>query len=273
MIHLKTWDIFSTKHPKFLFFVFNLFEDFLKFHFDLILVFFFDLLNPLWFLFENPLCISVFLNFHFEIPHWFPLDFLFDSSWFHFEFHVDLLISTWVFQAKNKKHRQQKQQAKQQTNSKQSSKSRTKDSLAWMLISTWFHFDFLRSSFKSSFISEFPQATKKSKKTASRAESQSSTNKKDKQNSKQSKSSKKTEQHKQNKQNQNKQKQQSEQTKKAKTSTGNKKSKRTASKAEAEQKSLAWMPTRFLTGTLISRKHPKLINSPKTYLDELRWHS
>jgi flagellar biosynthesis GTPase FlhF len=158
---------------------------------------------------------------------------------------LDFILNSTLIQRKQANE----QQAKQQKQNKRFSCMNVDSHL----ISLWF----LEILFQILFLfPNFHRQQKKAKKTASKA-----------------KAAKKTEQHKQNKQNQSKQKQQSEQAKKAKTSTGSKTSKRTASKAEAEQKSLAWMPTRFLTGTLISRKHPKLINSPKTYLDELRWHS
>jgi hypothetical protein len=71
MIHLKTWDIFSTKHPKFLFFVFNLFEVF-DFHFEI----------SLW---------STWLHFEFHstwFPHWFHL-----ISWVPLS--ISFLIPRW----------------------------------------------------------------------------------------------------------------------------------------------------------------------------------
>jgi hypothetical protein len=190
MIHLKTWDIFSTKHPKF-FFLFLIYWSFListlKFHFD----FLSPNLYPLWI----PL---LFLNFHFEISHRFPLDFLFSSLDFHLTPLNFILNFTLIWFKQNKKHRQHKQnKAKQQTNSKQSSKSRTTVSLTWMLISTWipllfpnFHIEFPRwyIDFHTSFSSKAAQTTsitnKKSKKNRTtqaeqaKAETTSRTNKK-----------------------------------------------------------------------------------------------
>jgi hypothetical protein len=182
MIHLKTWDIFSTKHPKFLFFCFNLFE-----------VFWFSLWNSF-----DLLCPLFFLNFTLNSTL-IPLDFL-SSSWiprWFIDFHMSISQT-------EQKAQSTQQQAKQQTNSKQSRRV----SLAWMLISTWipllfpnFHIEFPRwfIDFHTSFSSKANNKQNKQKKQnnskqSRKAKKQNSTNrtsksrrnKKGKKNSKQS---------------------------------------------------------------------------------------
>jgi hypothetical protein len=146
MIHLKTWDIFSTKHPKFFFF--NLFEVF-DFHFEI----------PLWFL----LISALILEFPFWIPRWFVdfhtnfsqteqkaqatnnkqnkqtnskqsrcmnVDFLFD---FHFDFSSSPLYSTFIcwfphefFSNRNKQNRKSSTNKKGKKNSKAAKAEQTK---------------------------------------------------------------------------------------------------------------------------------------------------
>jgi type IV secretory pathway VirB10-like protein len=299
MIHLKTWDIFSTKHPKFFF----LFSFYLK-------------------IFWIPLWNSTLIPLDFLLISW---DSLPNPLYFRISILNSTLISTRVFT---------EQKATQATTAKAEQMFLLHECRfpLWFLE---FLFYFRISTLNLTLICWFPHEFSQTEQKAQATQTTSKTNQKNRTSTGNKKSQKQqAEQKKQKKQKKQKHKKnrtaQAEQAKsdQAETTSRTKKqkkqnkqsSKRTASKAakaeqkillhecwipldftliswdplqilfyfristgnkkkaneqqaKQKQKSLAWMPTRFLTGTLISSKHPKLINSPKTYLDELRWHS